>query len=102
MQKRPEAVTQIDTSPDHRSLTFPLTQRSLSAMSSWRIGGADLETLLDDVIRYDRSGVSARARAFFVEITERARERPDIAAEAWWGLANGARLQTQWGDAVHK
>ena len=40
-------------------------------MSS-RTEGDDLATLLDDGIRYDRSGVSARARACFVEITERA------------------------------
>ena len=69
-------------------------------MSSSRIGGDDLETLLDDGIRYDRSGVSARARACFVEITERARERPGIAAEAWWRLANVQRLQSQWDDAI--
>jgi tetratricopeptide (TPR) repeat protein len=68
-------------------------------MSS-RIRGDDLETLLDDGIRYDRSGVSARARACFVEITERAHERPDIAAEAWWRLANVQRLQSQWDDAI--
>jgi tetratricopeptide (TPR) repeat protein len=68
-------------------------------MSS-RIEGDDLETLLDDGIRYDRSGVAARARACYVEITERARERPDIAAEAWWRLANLQRLQSQWDDAI--
>lgn len=68
-------------------------------MSS-RIEGNDLPTLLDDGIRYDRSGVSARARACFVEITERAHEHPDIAAEAWWRLANVQRLQSQWDDAI--
>ncbi len=68
-------------------------------MSS-RLEGNDLETLLDDGIRYDRSGVSARARACYVEITERAHERPDIAAEAWWRLANVQRLQSQWDDAI--
>jgi tetratricopeptide (TPR) repeat protein len=68
-------------------------------MSS-RIEGNDLTTLLDDGIRYDRSGVSARARACFVEITERADERPDIAAEAWWRLANVQRQQSQWDDAL--
>lgn len=67
---------------------------------SARIGGDDLETLLDDGIRYDRSGVSARARACYVEITERAHERPDIAAEAWWRLGNLQRLQSQWDDAI--
>jgi tetratricopeptide (TPR) repeat protein len=69
-------------------------------MSSSRIEGDDLATLLDDGIRYDRSGVAARARACFVEITERAHERPDIAAEAWWRLANVQRLQSQWDDAI--
>jgi len=69
-------------------------------MSSSRIDDSDLATLLDDGIRYDRSGVSARARACFVEITERAYERPDIAAEAWWRLANVQRLQSQWDDAI--
>jgi len=69
-------------------------------MSSSRIEGTDLATLLDDGIRYDRSGVSARARACFVEITERAHERPAIAAEAWWRLANVQRLQSQWDDAI--
>jgi len=69
-------------------------------MSSSRLQGDDLEILLDDGIRYDRSGVSARARACFVEITQRAHERPDIAAEAWWRLANVHRLQSQWDDAI--
>jgi tetratricopeptide (TPR) repeat protein len=68
-------------------------------MSS-RTEGNDLSTLLDDGIRYDRSGVSARARACFLEITERADERPDIAAEAWWRLANVQRQQSQWDDAL--
>jgi len=68
-------------------------------MSS-RLEGTDLAILLDDGIRYDRSGVVARARACFVEITERAQERPDIAAEAWWRLANVQRLQSQWDDAI--
>jgi tetratricopeptide (TPR) repeat protein len=68
-------------------------------MSS-RTEGNDLSTLLDDGIRYDRSGVAARARACFVEITERADERPDIAAEAWWRLANVQRQQSHWDDAL--
>jgi tetratricopeptide (TPR) repeat protein len=68
-------------------------------MSS-RTEGNDLSTLLDDGIRYDRSGVAARARACFAEITERAGERPDIAAEAWWRLANVQRQQSQWDDAL--
>ncbi|HEU4723057.1 MAG TPA: tetratricopeptide repeat protein [Gemmatimonadaceae bacterium] len=61
---------------------------------------SELAALLDDAIRYDRSGVSARARACYVEITDRAREHPAIAAEAWWRLANVQRLQSQWDDAI--
>ena len=72
----------------------------MPAMSSSRIEADDLTTLLDDGIRYDRSGVSARARACYAEITERAHERPDIAAEAWWRLGNVQRLQSQWDDAI--
>ena len=60
----------------------------------------ELTALLEDGIRYDRSGVSARARACFVEITERADENPAAAAEAWWRLANVQRLQSQWDDAL--
>jgi len=44
--------------------------------------------------------VSARARACFVEVTERWRENPAAAAEAWWRLANLQRLQSQWDDAL--
>ena len=60
----------------------------------------DLVALLEDGVRYDRSGVSARARACFVEVTERWRENPAAAAEAWWRLANLQRLQSQWDDAI--
>jgi tetratricopeptide (TPR) repeat protein len=60
----------------------------------------DLAALLEDGIRYDRSGVSSRARACFVEVTERWRENPRFAAEAWWRLANSQRLQSQWDDAL--
>jgi tetratricopeptide (TPR) repeat protein len=60
----------------------------------------DLAVLLDDGIRYDRSGVSARARECFVAVTERWREHPAAAAEAWWRLANLQRLQSQWDDAI--
>ena len=69
-------------------------------MSISRIEGDDLTALLDDGIRYDRSGVAARARECYLEITARAHERPDIAAEAWWRLANVQRLQSQWDDAI--
>jgi tetratricopeptide (TPR) repeat protein len=60
----------------------------------------DLPALLEEGIRYDRSGVAARARACFVEITERWRENPAVAAEGWWRLANLQRLQSQWDDAL--
>jgi tetratricopeptide (TPR) repeat protein len=60
----------------------------------------DLVALLEDGVRYDRSGVSSRARACFVEVTERWRENPAAAAEAWWRLANLQRLQSQWDDAL--
>jgi tetratricopeptide (TPR) repeat protein len=60
----------------------------------------DLSALLEDGIRYDRSGVSARAFACYAEITERASEDPAIAAEAWWRLANLQRLHSQWDDAI--
>jgi tetratricopeptide (TPR) repeat protein len=61
----------------------------------------DLSALLDDAIRYERSGVSARARECYQELIERARERrPELAAEALWRLANVERLQSQWDDAI--
>ncbi|MEO6525228.1 MAG: tetratricopeptide repeat protein [Gemmatimonadaceae bacterium] len=60
----------------------------------------DLTTLLADGIRYDRSGVVTRARDCFAEVTERWRENPAVAAEAWWRLANVQRLQSQWDDAL--
>jgi tetratricopeptide (TPR) repeat protein len=60
----------------------------------------DLTALLEDGIRYDRAGVLTRARESFVEVTERWRENPAAAAEAWWRLANLQRLQSQWDDAL--
>jgi tetratricopeptide (TPR) repeat protein len=60
----------------------------------------ELASLLDDGIRYDRSGLSARARACFAEVAARAEEHPAAAAEAWWRLANVQRLQSQWDDAI--
>jgi tetratricopeptide (TPR) repeat protein len=60
----------------------------------------ELTDILEDGVRYDRSGVAARARACFVEVTERWRENPAIAAEAWWRLGNLQRLQSQWDDAL--
>ena len=60
----------------------------------------ELTALLEDGIRYDRGGVVARARSTFVEVTERWRENPAAAAEAWWRLANLQRLQSQWSEAL--
>jgi tetratricopeptide (TPR) repeat protein len=60
----------------------------------------ELTDLLADGIRYDRSGVSARARVCFGEVVRRASENPAAAAEAWWRLANVQRLQSQWDDAI--
>ena len=60
----------------------------------------DLVALLEDGVRYDRSGVSDRARACYVEVAERWREHPAAAAEAWWRLANLQRLQSLWDDAI--
>ena len=63
--------------------------------------GDDLATLLEDGIRYDRSGVSARARACFVEVTERwrasRRPRPPRRGGGWPTLQ---RLQSQWDEAI--
>ena len=69
-------------------------------MSHARIDEDDLAALLDDAIRYERSGVSTRARECYEGITARAHERPAIAAEAWWRLANVQRLQSQWDEAI--
>ncbi|MEO8563007.1 MAG: hypothetical protein ABI601_13075 [bacterium] len=68
--------------------------------TEWHRATDDLASILADGVRYDRSGVSARARACFVEVTERWRENAAAAAEAWWRLANLQRLQSQWDDAI--
>ena len=57
-------------------------------------------TLLAEGIRYERSGVTARALDCFEEVTERWREDPAAAAEAWWRLANQHRLQSRWLEAL--
>jgi tetratricopeptide (TPR) repeat protein len=81
-------------------LDSPLPAEQSSAVSS-TLRSDDLSALLDDAIRYERSGVSARARECYQELIERARERrPALAAEALWRLANVERLQSQWDDAI--
>jgi tetratricopeptide (TPR) repeat protein len=56
--------------------------------------------LLAEGIRYERGGVTARALDCFREVTERWRDDPAAAAEAWWRLANQHRLQSRWLDAL--
>ena len=60
----------------------------------------DTTALLAEGIRYERGGVTARALACFEEVTERWREAPAAAAEAWWRLANQHRLQSRWLEAL--
>jgi tetratricopeptide (TPR) repeat protein len=64
------------------------------------ISFTDTPALLAEGIRYERGGVTARALACFEEVTERWREDPAVAAEAWWRLANQHRLQSRWLEAL--
>jgi tetratricopeptide (TPR) repeat protein len=57
-------------------------------------------SLLEEGIRYERSGLSARAVSCFTDVTQRWREDPASAAEAWWRLANQHRLQSRWFEAL--
>jgi tetratricopeptide (TPR) repeat protein len=56
--------------------------------------------LLAEGIRDERGGVTARALGCFEAVTERWREDPAAAAEAWWRLANQHRLQSRWLEAL--
>jgi tetratricopeptide (TPR) repeat protein len=60
----------------------------------------DIAALLAEGIRYERGGVTERARACFQSVTERWRDDPAAAAEAWWRLANQHRLHSHWYDAL--
>ena len=60
----------------------------------------DTLSLLEEGIRYERGGLTARAVAAFEEVSRRAHEDPASAAEAWWRLANQHRLQSHWHDAL--
>ena len=60
----------------------------------------DTAALLAEGIRYERGGVTARALACFAEVTDRWRDDPAAAAEAWWRLANQHRLQSRWLEAL--
>jgi tetratricopeptide (TPR) repeat protein len=63
---------------------------------------ADVSTadLLAEGIRYERGGVTTRALDCFEEVTDRWRDDPAAAAEAWWRLANQHRLQSRWLEAL--
>ena len=56
--------------------------------------------LLEEGIRYERGGLSARAVSCFEDVTQHWREDPASAAEAWWRLANQHRLQSRWFEAL--
>ena len=60
----------------------------------------DIAALLAEGIRYERGGVGARALDCFAQVTDRWRDDPAAAAEAWWRLANQHRLQSRWLDAL--
>ena len=57
-------------------------------------------SLLEEGVRYERGGLSARAVSCFEEVTQQWREDPASAAEAWWRLANQHRLQSRWFEAL--
>jgi tetratricopeptide (TPR) repeat protein len=61
---------------------------------------AETAALLAEGIRYERGGVTTRALDCFQEVTDRWREDPAAAAEAWWRLANQHRLQSRWLEAL--
>jgi tetratricopeptide (TPR) repeat protein len=62
--------------------------------------GGEIAALLEEGIRYERGGLSARAVSCFQEVAARWRDDPAAAAEAWWRLANQHRLQSRWLDAL--
>jgi tetratricopeptide (TPR) repeat protein len=68
--------------------------------ASRRTPADDTAALLAEGIRYERGGVTARALACFEEVSDRWREDPAAAAEAWWRLANQHRLQSRWIEAL--
>jgi tetratricopeptide (TPR) repeat protein len=56
--------------------------------------------LLEEGIRYERGGLTARAVRCFEDVTQHSQEDPASAAEAWWRLANQHRLQSRWFEAL--
>lgn len=65
-----------------------------------RPANRDTVSLLEEGIRYERSGLTARAVSRFEDVAQRWREDPASAAEAWWRLANQHRLQSRWFEAL--
>lgn len=57
-------------------------------------------SLLEEGIRYERGGLTARAMSCFEDVTQHWQEDPASAAEAWWRLANQHRLQSRWFEAL--
>jgi len=57
-------------------------------------------SLLEEGIRYERGGLTARAVSCFEDVTQHWRDDPASAAEAWWRLANQHRLQSRWFEAL--
>ena len=57
-------------------------------------------SLLEEGIRYERGGLTARAVSCFEDVTQRWQDDPASAAEAWWRLANQHRLQSRWFEAL--
>lgn len=55
---------------------------------------------LADGVRYERGGVTARARECFEEIAAHPEVNPAAAAEALWRLANLHRLHSAWAEAL--
>lgn len=65
-----------------------------------RPSNRNIESLLEEGVRYERGGLSARAVSCFEDVTQQWREDPASAAEAWWRLANQHRLQSRWFEAL--
>src|SRR6476661_3257838 len=65
-----------------------------------RSSNRGIVSLLEEGIRYERGGLSARAVSCFEDVTQQWREDPASASEAWWRLANQHRLQSRWFEAL--
>jgi tetratricopeptide (TPR) repeat protein len=65
-----------------------------------RSSNRSIVSLLEEGIRYERGGLTARAVTCFEDVAQQWREDPASAAEAWWRLANQHRLQSRWFEAL--